>query len=226
MKKANMIIGSLIFIISISSLNAQTQCKVLKPEISGSYVGECKKGLADGLGEATGTDFYKGEFVKGWPEGKGTYLWTNGATYQGEWKKGMRDGIGTYLYKKNEIDSVLDGKWRNDKYIGKVLSAPYVIEYRNNIGRVSFVRVSDRPYVKYKFSRNGIEANIFSNVLMQGSSGNESNNGSFTGFEQVKFPFVGKISFTAPNSFNSATLNCELRFTINEPGSWVVTMFY
>ena len=108
MKKANMIIGSLIFIISISSFNAQTQCKVLKPEISGSYVGECKKGLADGLGEATGTDFYKGEFVKGWPEGKGTYLWTNGATYQGEWKKGMRDGIGTYLYKKNEIQKMPD----------------------------------------------------------------------------------------------------------------------
>ena len=226
MKKSYMIIGALIFITGMSLLDAQTLCKVLKPEISGTYTGSCKRELADGLGEATGIDFYKGEFVKGLPDGKGTYLWKNGATYEGEWKKGLRDGIGTYSFKNSERDSVLEGRWKDDKYLGQVLKAPYVIEYRNSIGRVSFTRVGDRPYVKYKFSRNGIEANIFSNVLMQGSSGTESNTGSFVGFEQVTFPFNGKLTFNAPNAFMSATLSCELRCTINKPGAWIVTIFY
>lgn len=227
MRKSLLIIGLLFCLSGMTYLYGQTsECKVLKPEISGTYVGSCKQGLASGEGEATGIDFYKGEFVKGLPHGKGTYIWKNGATYTGDWKRGMRDGEGTYSYETSKGDSVLAGKWKNDKYMGEILKAPYVIEYRNSVGRVTCMRVSDRPYVRYKFIRNGIEANIISNVLMQGSSGNENNTTAFCGYEQVEFPFKGKITFNAPNNFNSATLNCELRLTINQPGSWVVTIFY
>ena len=42
------------------SVCAQETCKVLKPEISGSYLGDCKKGLANGKGIARGTDGYEG----------------------------------------------------------------------------------------------------------------------------------------------------------------------
>ena len=70
-----------------------SECKVLKPEISGTYVGSCKQGLASGEGEATGIDFYKGEFVKGLPHGKGTYIWKNGATYTGDWKRMEKEPI-------------------------------------------------------------------------------------------------------------------------------------
>lgn len=226
MRTTFMVLGTLIFLSCFSALNAQTTCKVLKPEISVTYVGSCKQGLADGMGEAKGEDFYKGEFVKGLPDGKGNYIWKNGAAYQGEWKKGLRDGKGTYTFKSNGKDSTLAGKWKNDKYLGNPNYAPYVVEYRNNIGRISFIRVGDRPYVKYKFSRNGIELNNISDLLMQGSSGSESSTGSFTGFEQVTFPFKGKVSFSAPNSFQAAILTCELRYLINEPGSWIVTIFY
>jgi hypothetical protein len=221
-----MIPGTLIFLTGFSALNAQPTCKVLKPEISATYIGSCMQGLADGEGEAKGEDFYKGEFVKGLPDGTGTYIWKNGATYKGEWKKGLRDGNGIYSYKSNAKDSVLAGKWKNDKYLGNPNNAHYVVEYRNNIGRVSFIRVGDRPYVKYRFSRNGIDSNIISNILMQGSSGSESNSASFTGFEQVNFPFKGRITFNAPNNFQSAILTCELRLVINEPGSWIVTVFF
>ena len=48
---------------------AQNPCKVLMKEISGSYSGECKKGLADGKGEAKGVDRYIGAFKKGLPDG-------------------------------------------------------------------------------------------------------------------------------------------------------------
>ena len=43
----------------------QTECKVLKAEISLIYKGECKNGLAHGVGEALGRDFYEGEFKNG-----------------------------------------------------------------------------------------------------------------------------------------------------------------
>lgn len=205
---------------------AQSGCKVLLPAISASYIGECKRGLADGTGHATGEDFYKGEFVKGLPEGKGTYIWKNGGTYDGEWKKGLRDGYGIYSHKYQSRDSILEGVWKEDKYLGKRALAPYVIEYRNGIGRVSCMRSGDRPYVKYVFSRNGGESNNISGLLLQGSSGSENQLPAFTGFENVRFPFHGDVKFFAPNNFYSAILTCELRLTINNPGAWIVTIFY
>jgi hypothetical protein len=215
-----------ILALTSGSLQAQESCQVLLPAISGAYAGDCKQGLAHGVGEATGVDFYRGEFVKGLPQGKGTYIWKNGASYSGDWEKGLRHGEGVYTSKHEGRDSVLAGIWKEDKYIGRKASEPYVIEYRNGIGRVTCMRIGDRPYIKYKFSRNGGESNIMSNLLLQGSSGTESNTAAFTGYEEVKFPFSGKVIFNAPNAFNSATLSCELRLKINRPGSWLVTISF
>ena len=54
-------------IISVSGsvIFAQDECKVLNSSIGVSYKGSCKKGLADGTGEAMGVDRYKGELKKG-----------------------------------------------------------------------------------------------------------------------------------------------------------------
>jgi hypothetical protein len=205
---------------------AQETCRVLLPAISGTYAGDCKQGLANGYGEATGEDFYRGDFVKGLPQGSGNYLWKNGGTYTGEWDKGLRDGSGVYIFKREGNDSILAGIWREDKFVGEKIIPPYEIEYRNSIGRVTCMKVGDRPYVKYTFMRNGGESYIVSNVLMQGSSGTESNNSAFTGYEQVEFPFKGKITFNAPNAFNASTLTCELRLTINKPGAWIVSISF
>jgi hypothetical protein len=226
MKRAILFTEIVIMFLFASALYAQSNCKVLIPGIGDSYSGSCKKGLADGPGEASGIDRYKGKFKKGFPDGVGTYIWQTGEIYNGEWRKGLRDGNGKYTFKYMDRDSVLAGVWKEDKYIGERALTPYVIEYRNSIGRVSCMRVGDRPYVKYKFSRNGDESNGINNLLLQGSSGSESNTVSFTGFEQVTFPFKGKVTFTAPNSFMTSMLTCELRIVINEPGSWIVTMFY
>jgi len=221
----------ILFIVTVSSVitinvKAQTECTVLLKAISGNYAGDCRNGLAEGSGQATGEDFYKGDFVKGYPEGKGLYIWKNGATYEGEWKKGMRNGTGIYRFKTEIKDSVLDGQWKNDKFIGKKAPVPYVIEYRNGIGRVSCLRSGDRPYVKYVFSRNGSESNNISELLLQGTSGTERLSPGFTGYEYPEFPFRGIVKFRAPNNFYAAMISCELRLTINQPGAWIVTIFY
>jgi hypothetical protein len=62
---------------------------------------------------------------------------------------------------------------------------------------------------------------------MQGSSGTENISTNFTGFENITFPFEGKVQFTSPSPLNpTIILNCELRLKINEPGSWLVTIYY
>ena len=49
----------------------QSECKVKMASISGSYTGDCKKGLAHGKGNARGIDSYEGQFSKDCLKGKG-----------------------------------------------------------------------------------------------------------------------------------------------------------
>jgi len=207
---------------------AQTDCKVLIPAIADSYKGGCRNGLADGTGEAFGADQYNGEFKKGLPDGTGTYIWQSGEKYEGEWKKGLRNGTGVFTMIYMGRDSVLAGEWKNDTYVGQKEPPPYVVKYRNSIGRVTCMRIGNTPeYIKFKFSRSGESSTVqIRDLMMTGSSGSESTTGNFLGFEHVDFPFEGRVRFTAPNAFNTAMLSCELRFVINQPGAWTVTIYY
>jgi len=213
--------GILIMTLFISVMFGQDECYVLLSRIGVTYTGSCKKGLADGQGEAIGIDHYKGEFKKGYPDGQGTYKWQTGETYVGEWTKGLRNGQGKYTFKYRDRDSTLAGRWKDDKYIGVEALPPYIIEYKNGIGRISCMRVGDRPYVRFAFSRSGI-----SGLLMQASSGSETMTDSFIGYEQAEFPFKSIIKFSAPNAWMTAMIYCELRLTINQPGAWMITMSF
>ena len=75
-------------------------CRVLgNGYLRGSYEGDCyeKDELADGQGVAKGADTYVGTFVKGRPDGKGTYTWENGARLEGTFKGGKAQGPGVYV---------------------------------------------------------------------------------------------------------------------------------
>lgn len=226
MKKSWFILAPVIMSLTANAIYAQTDCKVLNPRIGDSYNGSCKNGLADGKGEALGVDQYNGEFKKGLPEGKGTYIWQSGEKYEGSWKKGLKDGEGKYTFKYEGRDSILTGIWKEDIYVGAKTVAPYVVQYLSGISRVSCIRAGEVPYVNYKFSRSGgkAEENDIMNLTFQGSTGQESVQTNFVGFEQVTFPFEGKVRFEAPNTLNTATVNYELRLLINQPGSWTVTI--
>jgi hypothetical protein len=230
MKRASLLAAIVTVAMFTTSTYGQNACKVLMPSIADLYSGSCKQGLADGQGEASGIDKYTGEFKKGLPDGYGTYIWHTGETYIGDWKMGMRDGKGEYISKWTGSDSVQAGIWKRDKYVGpKEVRVAYVIGYRNNIGRITCMKMGDeRNYVKYKISRAG-ESSLFLNItdlMLQGSSGTENISTNFTGYEDIDFPFEGKVQFSAPNSLNTAVLNYEVRLTINEPGSWLVTIYY
>jgi hypothetical protein len=229
MKKLVLLITMIVAPICIGSIHAQSPCKVLLPRIGDSYTGECKQGLADGKGEAFGVDQYRGDFRKGLPEGMGTYIWQTGEKYEGQWKKGLREGKGTYTIKYMGRDSLQAGMWKNDIFAGEEKLPSYSIQYKNNVGRVTFMKTGNTPnYVKFKFSRSGESSIVLvvSNLMTSGSSGSESLTNNMVGYENIDFPFEGRIKFTAPNAFNTALLDCELRFVINEPGAWTLTVFY
>ena len=99
-------------------------CRVRLPDIAGSYEGECHKGKAHGHGRAVGRDIYEGEFVKGLPDGTGTYTWANGDYYEGEFVKGAKEGEGKMVFTPAKADSVQTdsiqaGLWKNDQFLGK-----------------------------------------------------------------------------------------------------------
>ena len=75
-------------------------CRVLgNAYLRGTYEGDCeqKSERAHGQGEAKGADAYVGSFVKGRPDGKGTYTWENGARLDGTFKAGKANGPGVYV---------------------------------------------------------------------------------------------------------------------------------
>ena len=80
---------------------AMAHCTVERSNvyIRGDYQGGCDEltELAQGQGEARGADSYVGDFVKGRPDGKGTYTWANGARLEGTFKAGKADGPAVYV---------------------------------------------------------------------------------------------------------------------------------
>jgi hypothetical protein len=89
--------------------------------LRGDYQGDCddKTELAQGQGEARGADSYVGYFVKGKPDGKGTYTWENGARLEGTFKDGKAHGAGVYVSAKGIS---YEGQFANGKLEG--LKAP------------------------------------------------------------------------------------------------------
>lgn len=95
--------GSLVALLAVAMPAAAHDCRVLgNGLLRGHYEGGCeeKNEIAQGHGEAKGADSYVGMFVKGRPEGKGVYVWENGARLEGTFKAGRADGPGVYVSAK------------------------------------------------------------------------------------------------------------------------------
>ncbi|MFW5777983.1 MAG: hypothetical protein ACOCW7_02310 [Bacteroidota bacterium] len=122
----------------------QEDCKVLIPEIADSYEGDCKNGLADGHGVASGIDQYKGKFKKGLPHGRGTYTWQNGSVYKGRWRKGERDGRGTYIKFIDNEEMVSKGIWQADTFLRDRRTKEYSVGHVLNVDRYT-IRKIDEP---------------------------------------------------------------------------------
>lgn len=199
-----------------------TSCKVLLPSIADRYEGECKKGLAHGEGFARGRDAYKGKFVRGFPEGKGIYTWSTGEVYDGEWIEGRRDGFGIFSYRVNNVDSVLTGYWKEDRYVGSEYHKyEYKVLEKRDIDDARFLRMAHSgDQIRIRFFRSGVENPNLENLMLWGDSGYQSS--AFNGFESITFPFTGQVTYSTMNKLGTSTLICKLMFVIYEPGNWEI----
>lgn len=205
---------------------AQPDCKVYPSEIAEFYVGECKKGLANGQGKAEGIDTYEGEFKKGYPNGYGIYTWKNGNVYKGEFHRGLKDGKGELTFTYNGRDSTTVGYWSKDEYIGLTNEGPYKVIQNTYITKYDFNRgESDMNEVNIVFLQNGSQNMGISNLVVQTSSGSYDllNNGRIK-IRYFDMPLEVQLRYTTMNSMKSKSTNCIFVFKINADGRWVVNV--
>lgn len=105
--------------ISYTSAQTATECKVELASIAGNYTGDCKKGFAEGKGEAKGKHRYIGAFKYGLPNGNGEYYFCDSIYYIGNFQDGLKEGKGEMHYKRTgKADSIVKGYWSADEYRG------------------------------------------------------------------------------------------------------------
>jgi hypothetical protein len=90
---------------------AAGDCRVLDPELQGTYQGGCRNGLANGEGVASGSAFYSGTFRKGMKHGRGVKRWPWGDRYEGEFRDDRKHGQGMYVWGEGS-------PWAGQRYVG------------------------------------------------------------------------------------------------------------
>lgn len=141
-----------IITLSLSLPVFSQDCSVEMQSLKGTYSGECKKGKANGKGKAVGVDTYEGQFKTGLPYGEGIYIWSSGNRYNGGFSEGQRNGFGTMLYKRtNATDSIVEGFWKNDLYVGKDEN-PYRVIFKSKL-----VAECEASYKEDKFYKIAFE---------------------------------------------------------------------
>ncbi len=120
---------------NVRAQDSTTNCRVLMLNIGASYKGECKKGLAEGAGEATGRHRYIGMFKNGMPNGFGTYYYEDSSWHSGYFLEGLMEGKGETHYVRNgKADSTVKGYWSGNEFCGKKY-VPYTFDGASKFDR-------------------------------------------------------------------------------------------
>lgn len=119
-KIVTLILIFLVHAITVAAQDNISACKVLTLTLNQHYAGGCKNGLADGQGEASGQQHYKGTFKDGKPNGAGVYYYDDGSYHAGFFQDGQKEGKGeTHYLRKGSADSIVKGYWSGNIFRGK-----------------------------------------------------------------------------------------------------------
>jgi len=215
---------TIVFALSQFIAFSQDSCKVLKPEISGKYTGDCKNGLADGKGVAEGRDIYDGKFKQGLPNGQGIYRWATGEVYKGSWKEGKKNGEGKFTFKSNGYDTTTTGVWKDDIFARVKVPAPYDIHRNNGIKRYTVGRYGDGEKITLAIMKDGANNASVYGLTFFCTSGTTYTIGPKIGYENVTFPCTIKIIYSTRSSFNGGSIACEFEVEFKTPGKWDITL--
>jgi len=210
-----------------TEIQAGDECEVLLPEISEEYEGGCRNGLAHGMGEASGDDRYEGRFRRGFPDGRGTYVWSDGSIYEGRWREGKRDGRGVYKFIEDGVMKTKSGVWQADTFLRERVSRPYTVGHVLNVERYTVKKIADEPdrilVTLQHGGRKNISARNFT-FLLDGT-GETYSIGHQTGYQNVDFPAQCRITYETPGRFRQVVYRVLLEIDIREPGDWLITIY-
>lgn len=221
------IIFGIIFFLFLPTTYGQENCKVLIEEISETYEGKCKNGLAHGKGIAKGEDTYEGRFKKGLPHGKGIYIWANGNKYDGRWKEGERHGRGTFYFTNEKgAEETKKGYWKNDTLINNIRTTGYNIGHVINLERYSIKKKDEGNSVSFLFYYMGRMRQLPNDLNIRLRSGMQKTEGYAIVYEEVDFPAQILVTFSVPDKLQRG-LMIRVRFevTIEEPGDWEIKFY-
>jgi hypothetical protein len=219
--------GSLLIIILLSfipysySQQKDTTCKVLLTEIAGSYKGDCKNGMADGKGTATGEDSYTGSFRNGLPDGKGVYKYENGNSFSGYWKNGLKNGKGEFKTLLNGKATIVSGYWKDGEYLGtKEPDEDYRITNLSGIENYTIKKVKgDENVIEISFEKV-MRKYIPGDLKVTINSGYKLDQNLKVLILNYNIPVNCNLHFTL--SYSYFIKQCNLGFTINKPGKYEV----
>ncbi len=214
----------LFFLVQIPCSFAQqtdSSCKVLLKEISDSYQGGCKDGMAEGKGTAKGEDTYVGYFRNGLPEGKGEYTYKNGSIFSGNWSNGLKNGNGKFKSVLNGKTNIVAGYWKDGEYAG--VSEPDD-EYRiTNISRIENYSIrktaSNVNMIEISFEKV-MKKYIPRDLSLTLSSGYRIEQNLKIIVQNYTLPVNCSLHFTIPTS--GGDLQCNFGFNILKPGKYEV----
>ncbi len=226
MRNLSLIVAVAIVLLPVFSISGQSQenCSVLMKTIGERYVGECSKGLAHGDGEAWGTDHYIGAFKKGLPQGKGIYNYADGSVYEGMWLKGLRHGTGKYTFRYRGSDSIQEGQWVDDKFIGKKEDVQgYKLITQRAVERYKVYRISDGNEIRVHLRPIASGTLDVTNLQITGSSGIETEFlNSQMEFRNCEYPFRLRVTFNKWSKLKTVRVDTSLELEILRPGIWLV----
>lgn len=226
MRNLSFVMAAAIVLLPVLSVHGQEQenCSVLMKNIGERYVGECSKGLAHGDGEAWGVDHYIGAFRKGLPQGKGIYYYADSSVYEGMWSKGLRHGTGKYTFSYRGSDSIQEGQWVDDRFIGKkedVLG--YKLITQRAVERYRVYRISDGNEIRVHLRPITSGTLDVTNLQITGSSGIETEFlNSQMEFRNCEYPFRLRVTFNKWSKLKTVRVDTSLEVEILRPGIWLV----
>lgn len=217
---------SFLILLTFSLVSAQ-DCEVKLEEISGTYEGKCKKGLANGKGIAKGADTYEGTFKKGLPDGQGIYTFANGNVFTGEFDKGKKSGKGVMTFSTEDVPT-LEGYWLDDEYTGKDKKVYNLVDRSTSIKTVRFKRMDgESNKIVFKFTNQGKPVKV-AGLEFDCPVAVFSRDSQFDShFEISEFPVKGNVRFRAAalKTANGTAeyISGQAEFEIKFRGNWEVT---
>jgi hypothetical protein len=215
----------LLFALLVSALSVYSQdttsCRVLMKEIAGTYKGDCKNGVADGKGTATGVEKYTGEFKNGLPDGKGKYTYRNGDIYSGYWTNGLKNGKGKYTYTVNGESTTVEGYWKNGDYTGiSNTDEFYRVTNKTHIENYSIKKLEgDGDKISVFFERANLKTTP-SDLQITVSSGDLNQGNRCITITQFAIPVHCEIHYTIKGI--AGIWECYLFFDILKRGNYEV----